>query len=540
MKSSKMLRVIACLLLVCMVFGACSSNSGNGGNTSQPAGGEVVNGQKTGGRVKDGIVFALNAEPTSLDPQVAAERITYIPVMQLYDRLVMEDPDTREIQPMLAESWEFNDDNTEITFKIKEGVKFHDGSDLTVDDVVFSINRAINDAPSKLFSSAMDRMEKVDDTHCKLILKYAFSPVMYCLNNVQFCIVKQAAVEADEEGFSRNPIGTGPYKFVSWTSGADLVMEAFPDYWRGEAEVKKVTFRTMTDTSASVMALEAGDVDVIASVPNSDRANLLANNDVEWYETEGASIYILTFNTQEGLFAGQTLEDNGTKLRQAISYAINRDDIILGALEGIGTPLYAPMASFAFGYPDLDTFQIIEQDQDKAKALLAEAGYPDGFTVTLRCTEAANYTQPAVIIQDQLRQVGITVELDQMERGTYLQEVYRDMKYEMSIWSMTSDYPDGDSPTYVRLHGSMIGNTNNYVGVNIPELNEALEIGRTSQDQEERKAAYLKVSEIVRDYAPMIPLYSQMNNVVANAALTGVRAHYGMVVDIYSYGWRAE
>lgn len=105
---------------------------------------------------------------------------------------------------------------------------------------------------------------------------------------------------------------------------------------------------------------------------------------------------------------------------------------------------------------------------------------------------------------------------------------------------MTSDYPDGDSPTYVRLHGSMIGNTNNYVGVNIPELNEALETGRNSQDEEERKAAYLKVSEIVRDYAPMIPLYAQMNNVAANAALTGVRAHYGMVVDIYSYGWRAE
>lgn len=139
MKSSKLLRVVACLLLICMVLGACSSNNGgnNGGNTSQPAGGEVVNGQKTGGKVKDGILFALNAEPTSLDPQVAAERITYIPVMQLYDRLVMEDPETREIKPMLAESWEFNDDNTEITFKIKEGVKFHDGSTMTVERCCF-------------------------------------------------------------------------------------------------------------------------------------------------------------------------------------------------------------------------------------------------------------------------------------------------------------------------------------------------------------------------------------------------------------------
>ena len=513
------------LLTMAAVVMLAAAVTGCGGSGKKAAG----SGQSAS-QASDSVVFALNAEPTSLDPQVASERITWVPVAQLYDRLVQED-ENGEIQPAIAESWEASEDGTSLTFQIRKGVKFHDGSEMTVEDVAYSINRTINDYPSKLFSSAMENMEIVDDTHVKLNLKYPFKPAINCLNHVTFGIVPKAVVEKDPEGFSRNPVGSGPFKFKEWTSGDHVTLERFDEYWRGPAAIQQITFKTITDTSSSVLALEKGEIDVMMTIPESYRKHLMEETPgVNFYETEGASIYILTFNNEKGTFTDHNL-------RMAVAYAINRDEIIAGALEGNGKPLYAPMASFAFGYPDLNNFPVIEQDLEKSKEYLAKAGKPDGFTVKLKCTEAANYTKPAEIIQAQLSQVGINVEIETMERGTYLQEVYRNCDYEMSIWSMTSDYPDGDSPSYARLHGSMKGNTNNYVLVDIPELNEALDTGRTSMDDQERKDAYLKVSEIVRDEAPMIPLYAQMNNIAANANLTGVRAHYGQVVEMYNYKW---
>lgn len=525
MKRNHFASLLAGALTLALTLTACGGGGGNG--AANPDGGKV-----SASQASNSLVFSLNAEPTSLDPQVASERITWVPVTQIFDRLVRED-ENGEIVPCLAESWETSEDGTSITFKIKEGVTFHDGSVMTAQDVVFSINRTINEYPSKLFSSAMSDMVLVDDTHVKLNLKYPFKPAIQCLNHITFGIVPQAVVEKDAEGFSRNPVGTGPFRFKEWVSGDHVTLERYDNYWRDPAALEKITFKTITDTSSSVLALEKGEIDAMMSVPESYRKHLMDEVPaVGFYETEGASIYILTFNNEKGIFANKDL-------RLAVSYAINREEIIAGALEGNGAPLYAPMASFAFGYPDMTTFQPIKQDLEKSKEYLAKAGYPDGFTVKLKCTEAANYTKPAEIIQAQLSQVGITVEIETMERGTYLQDVYRNCDYEMSIWSMTSDYPDGDSPTYARLHGSMKGNTNNYVLVDIPELNEALDTGRTSLDDAVREDSYLKVSEIVRDNAPMIPLYASMNNVAANANLTGVRAHYAQVIEMYDYAWKS-
>lgn len=479
--------------------------------------------------LRDSIVFALNAEPTTLDAQFAAERVTYIASRQLYDNLVQEAPNGKII-PKLAESWKFSKDETAITFKIRDGVKFHNGEPLTVHDVAYSINRAINETPNKLFSSAMINMVVVDDHHVKLNLKYRFTPILYCLYNSCFGIVSQKAVEADKAGFGRRPVGSGPFKFVSWKSGDSIVFERFEDYWQGPAQIRQVTFKTITDMSTALLALEKGEIHVVSSAPDSDRRSVMNNKKLTWHETPSALVYMITFNNREGLFTNE-------KLRLAIAYAINKKELIEGALEGNGIELWAPMASFAFGYPSLDEFEPQRYDPEKAKRLLAEAGYPNGLKVTMKSTEAAYYVRPAEIIQDQLRKVGIQMTIQTMERGTYLQEVYRDMKYEMSIWTMTSDYPDGDSPTYTRMHSSMYGNTNNYTGVNIPELDAVLDIGRKGADPVVRKSAYLKVAEITRNHAPLIPLYSNMNNIVCAKSLKGVRAHYGLVVDLYTYHW---
>lgn len=510
--------VLSLVMIVAMLLTAC------GPKTPSNASGS---GEKT---VKEDLVFALNAEPTSLDAQFAAERVTFMASRQLYDNLVKENAQG-EIVPMLAESWEFINDDKSVVFKIRDDVVFHNGEPLTVEDVAFSINRTINETPNKLFSGAMENCEIIDDSHVQINLKYTFGPVLNCLAYAYFGIVCKSAVEADPEGFARNPVGSGPFKFVEWKSGDSLVFEAFPDYWRGEAAIKKVTYKVLTDISAAMISLEKGEINVLTSVPDSEKEFVLANEKLNWHETPSGFVYMVTFNNREGIF-------QDVRLRRAVAHAINKDELIEGALEGNGVKLIAPMASFAFGYPDESEFEELEYNPELSKQLLAEAGYPDGLKVVMKSTEAANYVKPAEIIQDQLRRVGITMELQQMERGTYLQEVYRNMEYDMSIWTMTSDYPDGDSPTFVRMHSSMYGNTNNYTGVNIPELDAALETGRFSQDQEARKAAYLTVAEITRDECPLVPLYSNMNNIACSAGLEGVRAHYGQVIDLYEYYWK--
>ena len=193
------------------------------------------------------------------------------------------------------------------------------------------------------------------------------------------------------------------------------------------------------------------------------------------------------------------------------------------------------MAHSVFGYPQ--DFQPITQDIDKAKEHLEAARY-DGRKIQFKTTEARERVKVSEIIQGQLRQAGFNVVIDQMEGGRFFDEVYGRMQYEMGIFNMTSDYPDGDSPTFTRFHSSLFGNSNNYFGVRNPELDKALETGRFSLDPEQRRAAYQKVCEIVRDEAIIIPIYAGINNVVANRDLQGVEANSVLRMYYGEYSWK--
>lgn len=477
---------------------------------------------------KDSLIFSINADIVSMDCHMARDTVTSIIHYQVYETLVRNQPG-EGLVPGLAESWEFSYDNTEITFKIRENVKFHNGDIMTAEDVAFSLNRAIASSFTTSYSGTMDHAEVVDDTHVKLCMKQAFGPVLQCLSVPCLGIVSKRAVEElGDEGFASAPVGTGAYRFVERSSGEKIVLQGFEDYWRGAPEIKDLTFMIMTDRNTAAIALENNEVDVLYSPDLADREHLESLENVAFIPGNGSVyMWVIAFNNESSIFSDQ-------RVREAISHAINREEIVDGALNGFGMPVEMPIVPSVFGFDP--EFKNQEYDLEKAKKLLAEAGYPDGLTVTIKLNQSSTYTRPAEIVQAQLRQIGVNLEFELMERAAFLSDVTTDANYDITLFMFTAGYPDADYVLYGRMHSSNIGGTN-YIRYNNPDVDALLDKARSSSDEKERKELYYKISEYVRDDVPFIPLMTDNVCIAANSALKGVQANIGECHYVFDYSW---
>ena len=514
-----MKKKIACLLSGVMVLQLLLVGCGGGQSNTSESGGDAAQ--------TETLRFGMTYEPISLDPTGASDNGSFMIMTQVYDTLVREDAEGNLV-PGLAKSWTFSEDRTQIVFQLEEGVKFHNGETMTAEDVAYSLNEAAVSSYAAKITGTIDHAEATGDLEVTMTLKYPYEPILSCLSCANASIVCKSAKEADPEGFGRNPVGTGPFKFVSWENGQSITLERFDDYYRGPASIKDLTFRVYTDTNTAVIALESGDIDVLDNPPASDYENLRNNENLSLYETESSMPIFLGFNCESGPFSNQ-------KLREAVSYALNRDDIILGSVEGYGVPLQCTIAPGAFGYPE--DFQFNPYDPEKAKELLAEAGYPDGLTVSLKCNESTTYSKPAVIIQDQLRQIGIEVKVEIMEKGAFLEDIYTNGNFEMCVWAIISMIPDADYTMYSRFHSELMGGSNNFFRIAIPGMDDLLDASRVEGDPEVRADMFYQACELVREYVPLVPLYCGLNCVVANKNLEGVVANAANKYYVYDYRW---
>lgn len=478
------------------------------------------------GAKKDTLNFGVGAEPTSLDGSQVNDLVAYAFVHQIYDYLIDYRTDGT-LAPGLAESWDYSEDGTELTFHLRDDVKFHNGDIMTAEDVAFSLNNAIQSQHTARVTSVMDSAEVVDEKTVVLKLEHAFGPIEYCVASSQMGIINKAEYEKDPEGYGRNPIGTGPYEFVEWKSGDQITFKAFEDYYKGVADIKNLNMKIIIDKSTQTVALENGEIDILDTPQQADRLGLMENDDIEYYETEVASTVFVAFNNKDGRFADP-------KLRQAIAHAVDKESMILGAVEGVGSPIETPMAKDVFGWPE--DFKNREYDIEKAKELLAEAGYPDGLSVVLKTQESPTYSKPTEVFQDQLRAIGIEAEIEKMERGAYLEAVNENQDYEISISALSVPYPDSDY-LYALFHSSMMGVGRNFFNANSPELDALLEEGRLSNDTERREEIYREVCEYFIDDPIMVPLYSYMTPIAADKNLKGVMANPTNRMFVYDYSW---
>ncbi len=489
----------------------------------------VLSGCPADASKKDNSITMRNvADQKTFDPYRTTDLNDWKQHYQIFDSLFREEPDGSFV-PALCTGYKFSDDGTEMTFTIREGVKFHNGDVMTADDVVFSLNTSIASAFTGKFTSVMKEASKVDDKTVKLTLRHAYIPIIGCLVSSSTSIVPKKVYEADPAKFARNPVGTGPYVLKEVKSGEKFVMEAFSDYYRGPAPIKTMVVRVIKDDNSALMSLESGELDMMQPAQDySDRDAIMQNPNLKYYEAPQACTFLVAFNFK-GIFGDK-------RLREAVALAIDKEDLILGAVNGMADPTDEGITPLCPQAPK--GFKGLGYDPEKAKALLAEAGYGKGLNVTMRVIGAANYTKPAEVLQAQLRRIGINMKIEPMERASWFDLVFAKGQFDITFYAHAISVVDADFCTYPFFHSSEAdGKGNNYSGIKNPELDDCLDRARLSLDEAERNGYYLKVCEIIRDDSVIVPCYTGKRTMAAVSDLRGMYADPMMRYYTYNYSW---
>ena len=373
------------------------------------------------------ISIGMVLEPPNLNPTAgAAAAIDEVVYANVFEGLTRFGPDGA-VNPGLAESWEISQDGTVYTFHLRGGVTFHDGTAFTAEDAVFSLDRAraegSTNAQPGLFDG-IESVEAVDDT--TLVVTLSAPDGSFLFNMAWGDAVIVAPESADTN--ATNPVGTGPFRFSDWVQGDRVELTRNPDYWGEPVALESATFRFISDPNAAFAALMAGDVDAYPNFPAPEtltrfeadpRFNVIVGS------TEGETI--LSTNNQ-----AEYLSD--IRVRQAIAHAINRQDIIDGAMFGYGTPIGTHFAPHNPDYVDLT--DLSPHDPDRARELLAEAG-AEGITLRLMLPPPSYARRGGEIVASQLRDVGIDVEVSNLEWAQWLEQVFRGHDFDLTIVSHT-------------------------------------------------------------------------------------------------------
>lgn len=466
---------------------------------------------------KDTLIVAIPESPTYMDPMVQASIGTYRVTTQMFDRLVMMDNDMNLV-PGLAESWEVIDDTTTV-FHLRQGVKFHNGEEMTSEDVKYSLERCIAN-PGVNYNYLIIESITCDDDYTVTIKTSApFNALLYRLSLDAASIICKSADTSAEE-FNKNPVGTGPFKFVSWELGGDVVLEAFEDYWGGAPAAKRVIFRTIPEALNRTIGLETGEVDLAYDLGITDLESLADNASVTTLTSPSTTVWYVGMNVQKAPFDNE-------KVRQAVAYALDPQGYIDLVFSGEATP-----ANYTMLPPSVDGYVSDCSDYscnvEKAKELLAEAGYPDGFSTTLWCSDTQVMRDSAVVIQEQLRQVGINAEVKTLESGQFQSETGNGA-HDMFIMSKTSIDPD--SMLRSMYHTEALGPSGNRCFWTTPEVDALIDEASTTTDTEHAMELYAEIQSKVAEAAPLVPmavehLNAGMQSNVKGFGLYPGKSHY--------------
>ena len=498
-------RILAAVLAVATLLSlaACGGNGNNAGN-----GGNAGNTSNTGntgdagdagdaGSVtyKDTLIWAQGSDVTSLDPHQGKETPAVQVTDQIFDTLIKVDPATRELVPQIAESWEQTDDLTYV-FKIRQGIKFHDGSDLTAEDVEFSLNRAINSASVAYIVDFIDTVTADDEYTVTVTLKYPYAPALRNLAVPYAGIVPKAVVEADEDNFILNPVGSGPYTFVEWSQGDHVTLKAFDDYYAGKPATENLIMKVIPETAQRAIALETGEVDLAYDLLPTDIPRIQEGENTTVYTVPSLSSYYISLNMNKEPF-------NIPEVREAITLAIDRQLIIDTLLVGSGTAADSIIAPAVFGYYSTG---VPAADVETAKQLLADAGYADGFSCVLYVNDNQQRVEICQAVQSMLKEINIEVSIEVLEFGSFVTRTSNG-EHDMAFFGWTTSSGDADYTYYSCLHSSQQGNPGNRCFMNDPEVDGLIESARSNSNDEERQAIYEELAILLDEYHCNIPIY---------------------------------
>ncbi len=463
------------------------------------------------------LTIGLRAGPDSIDPHWSTLGSQAESLRHVFDTLVDVD-ETLQLKPGLAVSWEAIDDTT-WEFKMREGVKFHDGTDFTAEDAKFSIERipeVTGPMPMTLYTKYVDSVEVVDDYTLRVKTK-GMAPSLPNDFTRLFVVPSETGMEARNEEFNsgEKAIGTGPFTFVSWEPKGDLVLEKFDGYW-GDAPVwDKVTRREIPDDAARVAALKSGQVDMINYVPATDYLSMKNDSSIDTFVSD--SVYILNIAPSVKDEEPQPIKVNGkevdgnplqdVRVRKALDLAINRDVLVSIVLEGLGTPANQLMPEGFFGYSS--ELPAPAYDIEQAKALLTEAGYPDGFEIDFTCTN--NRVPGDAVVCEALAQMwsraGLKVNAQALNGTVYFPAAAREeYTMTMSAWGTLTGEAAYTYGALVHTKDPEKGFGNfNRSGYSNPDFDRVFGEGAQTLDPEARRKLYEEASFIAMEDRALIP-----------------------------------
>ncbi|MFV0260621.1 MAG: ABC transporter substrate-binding protein, partial [Acidimicrobiales bacterium] len=514
----------------CGSSGSDGTATGGDGATAEGPGTSISTPEAQGDPVSGGTATIIHqANPSSLDPVTGGSGGDHVSLYPLYDRLINFEPATLEALPGLATAWDYPDPRT-LVLTLQEGVTFHDGTPFDAAAVVTNLERAVSADGStvKADVSMIESVEATGDLEVTIHMNRDDASLLLILADRPGMMVSPAAIEAYGDDLSRNPVGTGPFRFVEWLPNDRLVMEKNQDYWQdGLPYLDGLTFRYINDQQTAVNALLAGEADIELRVSPTDVENLEANPSLVVVQNPSLFTDLCYFNFSRPPF------DN-PDARAAAAYAINRDALnqlyVFGTAEPaneIYPPGYWAYAEAREGY--------FAFDQDKARQLLADAGYGDGVTITAVAYDAAGQARKNEIIQAQLAEVGIDMTFELMEVGAATSTFFEDLTYDLYCAAWTGR-PD-PSQTALSVFGADAFYNAGHYGA--PGMAEALDAAGASTDQDERAGAFEDVIRISQEDALVLPLIHQADIIAYYPRIGGVTPNLYGKPDL-SFIWNQE
>ncbi len=417
-----MKKVLAVLLALTMVLATLAGCAGSNTGSATPTGPAAANQPDNSGSKassKDTLVIRVNSDPTSFDPYTSGYGNSMIIVKSVFETLVNKDNEGN-IKPGLATEWKWSEDGMSITFKLREGVLFHNGEKFSADDVIWSLNTFRTKLNIKETIFDFINMEKISDYEVKIPLLQPAGDALARLCDITYAISNQKAIEEAGDLYVWKPVGTGPYQFASWVQGDEGKLKAFDKYWDGKPKIDNLVMRIIPEDSQAMIELELGNIDVIIgpSLTDVDRVKKGNVEGVALGSYMDGNVWNLLFNYEKEWTFNK-------KLRQAISYAINKEDIVNGAYNGYAVVANQPMSSLFKGayIEEYDPSVYSTYDPEKAKQLLSEAGYKPGELNLVMVTDLDDtIIDMAQLIKKNLSEVGINLEIRSYDSATAVGE----------------------------------------------------------------------------------------------------------------------
>ncbi|OAX46680.1 ABC transporter substrate-binding protein [Paenibacillus sp. AD87] len=529
-RSISWMKYMALAAVLVLVLSGCGA-AGNSNGAVQASGGEQAAGQAEGGN----LTYALATSPDTLDPHRSGLAVTVRAIRTIYDNLVVQLPDG-SIKPWLAKEWSVSEDGKSYTFKLREDVKFHDGTPFNAEAVKFNLDRVIDPATKAANSLALIRpyssSEVIDEYTIKVNLEQPSQAFLGNLSQALLGIVSPAAAKKYGDQLGKNPVGTGPYTFVKWDENADIVVAKNKDYnWapatvenEGAPHIDTITFKIVPEEATRIGSVQSKQVLAAETVPPQNIAALKNDPNQQLLQANTVGLpYTLFFNLRKAPW-------DDVKVRQAVQSAVDVESIVKTLYLGNYERAWSALSPGILGY-NASLEGSINPDINKANQLLDEQGWikgadgireKDGKKLTLHYVDGSPNREKrndiAAIIQQQLKQVGIAVEVEITKDVATV--IYQNWDYDLYGNSQVNSDPNA---LYAFYHTSAEGERPTLSGLSDPKIDKLLEQGAVENDPDKRVDIYNQIQQYLIEQAVILPIYVFPYTVAASKSVQGIK-----------------